>query len=444
MSQPEDKDAKLRKAGKAILASTYEHLKKHGLGREDAREALQAALEYVAAHLDGKISPSASAHGGEGESAAHSQLPMEVVAKGGTVESYTGCLLGLALGDAVGVASYGHQVESLGELNRALGAQRPPVDEHLITASGPLALQLPGGQFGLPLGCWSDRTAAAMCTAQSMVAVGRHDPVDVLLRLLRLYRTGVGGCRPGMCPGLDAPTIESLEAFERYASQGGKRIYGRTAPAIDSSAALARVPPIVLLMAPSAPAACLAAAAENTRTTHNSTATMDASRYLAAVLAGIVVSAGRTPPAQIKELVLASRYAPAPDVWGSKPLSRDARDIADGSFRTKECPRVLRDSASEVLAQALWALLEASSFEHGIERLLQHRAGRAALSVYGALAGALFGAASLPKAWIQRVRNKEQLSNLAASLLDAAHAPPPAPPAAVPPLASPISDSAGG
>lgn len=69
-------------------------------------------------------------------------------------------------------------MESLGELNRALGAQRPPVDEHLITASGPLALQLPGGQFGLPLGCWSDRTAAAMCTAQSMVAVGRHDPVD--------------------------------------------------------------------------------------------------------------------------------------------------------------------------------------------------------------------------------------------------------------------------
>jgi hypothetical protein len=454
-----------------------------------------------------------------------------VAARGGTEESFAGCLLGLALGDAVGVASHAHQAASLGELNRALGAERPPPDERLAAPGGGglLHLQLPGGQFGLPLGCWSDRTAAALETAQSLLAAGRHDPADVLLRLLRLHRTGVGGCRPGACPGLDAPTVDSLEAFERVGAQvaphtpppptppssrppqrgpnrtnnstaraqGGRRIHARTAPAIDSSAALARVPPLVLRLALHDPAEALAAAAESTRTTHNSTVTVrtqtlplrskeisqplerdeppfgrvasvgieagkaahrqggggggrrddrawrastvgtwvgaavgrgggspmppplpapprararwaqvDASRYLAAVLAGLVRAEGGTPRAALKAAVLAPRFSPAPDVWCAKPLSRDARDVADGAFRCAACPRVLRDAAPAVLTQALWALLAADSFEHGadprarlrrdggaiasdagparatgLELLLQHRAERAALSV---------------------------------------------------------------
>lgn len=81
---------------------------------------------------------------------------------------YTGCLLGLAVGDALGTT---------------LEFQAPGTVEPIHDMVG-------GGPFGLAPGQWTDDTSMALCLAESLIACDGFGARDQMDRYLRWYREG--------------------------------------------------------------------------------------------------------------------------------------------------------------------------------------------------------------------------------------------------------------
>ncbi|MCA9926113.1 MAG: ADP-ribosylglycohydrolase family protein, partial [Anaerolineales bacterium] len=80
-------------------------------------------------------------------------------------ERYKGCLLGLAVADAVGTT-----------LEFKPPGTFTPIDD-----------MLGGGPFNLKAGQWTDDTSMALCLASSLVKTRTFDPVDQMQRYVRWY-----------------------------------------------------------------------------------------------------------------------------------------------------------------------------------------------------------------------------------------------------------------
>ena len=83
-------------------------------------------------------------------------------------QRYRGCLLGLAVGDAVGTTLEFLPPGSFKPINDMIG----------------------GGPFKLEAGEWTDDTSMALCLAESLIEKQRFDPVDQLERYVRWSTEG--------------------------------------------------------------------------------------------------------------------------------------------------------------------------------------------------------------------------------------------------------------
>jgi ADP-ribosylglycohydrolase len=216
---------------------------------------------------------------------------------------YRGCLLGLAIGDAVAVARGSlRDVRSLSDLNTVLGGAHGALNEQAKEGKG-IQLEILSGLFDVAVGGWSHATASCVATAQSTLSCKALNTRDMMMRLLRMYRTGRGSCVPGHSAGIDEASVQALHMFERSCKLSGE-VYGCSSLLGAGSGALARVPAVVLFSCPHAEQA-VAAAAENVRATHDVLATSDAARYMAAVLCAIMSSSA--PALATKAAVLRRR-----------------------------------------------------------------------------------------------------------------------------------------
>ena len=216
---------------------------------------------------------------------------------------YRGCLLGLAIGDAVAVARGSlRDVRSLSDLNTVLGGAHGALNEQAKEGKG-IQLEVLSGLFDVAVGGWSHATASCVATAQSTLSCKALNTRDMMMRLLRMYRTGRGSCVPGHSAGIDEASVQALHMFERSCKLSGE-VYGCSSLLGAGSGALARVPAVVLFSCPHAEQA-VAAAAENVRATHDVLATSDAARYMAAVLCAIMSSSA--PALATKAAVLRRR-----------------------------------------------------------------------------------------------------------------------------------------
>jgi ADP-ribosylglycohydrolase len=83
-----------------------------------------------------------------------------------TVDRALGCLLGLAVGDALGTT-----------LEFTERDMNPPLTD-----------MIGGGPCGLKPGEWTDDTSLALCLADSLIACGGLDQRDLMERFVRLWR----------------------------------------------------------------------------------------------------------------------------------------------------------------------------------------------------------------------------------------------------------------
>src|SRR5574341_1380286 len=108
------------------------------------------------------------------------------------IDRYRGCLLGLAVGDALGTTL----------------EFKPP------GSFDPIEDMVGGGPFGLQPGEWTDDTSMALCLAESLIERRGFDPVDQLDRYVRWWREGHLSSN-GRCFDIGTTTAAALLRFER-------------------------------------------------------------------------------------------------------------------------------------------------------------------------------------------------------------------------------------
>ena len=301
-----------------------------------------------------------------------------------------GAFVGLAVGDAVGTT-----------LEFCARDAQPRLED-----------MVGGGPFDLPPGTWTDDTSMALALADSLAATD-HDAVDcrdLMDRFVRWWQQGTYS-PVGRCFDIGNATRGALT---RYRATGDP-LAGSTAPQTAGNGSLMRLAPVALRFLLDRPR-LIAAAADQSRTTHAADEAVDACRAFAALLADAIAGSPRA------ELLAPRTFDGAPGI---------ARILA-GSWRGR-ARDTIRSSGYVVhtLEAAIWSVARTADFR-GAVLLAANLADDAdtVAAVTGQLAGAIHGLSDIPEPWLARLAWRDRLVEAAQRLL-----PPslPAPGRAAPP-----------
>jgi ADP-ribosyl-[dinitrogen reductase] hydrolase len=294
-----------------------------------------------------------------------------------------GCLLGLAVGDALGTAL----------------EFRPP------GSFTPIEDIVGGGPFHLRPGEWTDDTAMALCLARSLIEKDAFDPIDQLERYVRWRDEGYMSCT-GSCFDIGNTVAAALQRFARTREP----YCGDPDPRAAGNGSIMRLAPVVIRYAAN-PRKGIDYAAASSRTTHRAEEAVDACRYMASLLVGLLE--GRS-----KETVLHESYEAVAGLWDNEPLARRIARIRRGSFKIRNPPQIRATGyVIASLEAALWAFWRSSSFREGA--LVAVNLGDDADTtgaVYGQLAGAAYGASGIPAEWLAKLAWRDRIEEMAETL----------------------------
>jgi ADP-ribosylglycohydrolase len=263
---------------------------------------------------------------------------------------------------------------------------------------------------GLPAGAWSDKTAMALCLADSLVSQDGNDAEDQVQRYREWQRSGLWSST-GRCVGISAATARALAA----AQWSGHPFAGSHDPAHADAEPLAHIGPAVAWFHGS-PLAAIEAAVNAARVTHQAPLVLDAARFLAALLAGALEGAA-------KESLLAPDFSPDPGAWSPESLRSPVREIAAGAWRGRRPRRMLRGkfAAIAALESALTAFDGGADLAGSLEAAAARPGdAQAAAAIVGQLAGAHYGANSLPDSMRASLARAAEIEALADRIVDGA------------------------
>jgi ADP-ribosyl-[dinitrogen reductase] hydrolase len=298
-------------------------------------------------------------------------------------ERYKGCLLGLAIGDAVGTA---------------LEFRRPG-------SFTPITDMIGGGPFGLKPGQWTDDTSMALCLAESLIEKQGFDPTDQMQRYVRWWKEGHLSCT-GECFDIGNATCTALSRFLHT----GDALSGSTDPYSAGNGSIMRLAPVPMFFAAD-PVRAIKLAAASSRTTHGAVTAVDACRYFSGLIVGALAGVG-------KEELLSDHFSPVKGYWKDHPLGSEIDQIASGSFQRKEPPEIQGTGyVVRSLEAALWAFYKSGDFREGC--LLAANLGDDAdttAAVYGQLAGAFYGKSGIPQHWLDKLAMRDKIVSFADQL----------------------------
>lgn len=296
------------------------------------------------------------------------------------IERYRGCLLGLAVGDALGTTL----------------EFRPP------GSFKPIDDMVGGGPFGLEPGQWTDDTSLALCLAESLVERNGFDPIDQLERYLSWRDTGHLSST-GACFDIGATTQDAISRFDRTREP----FPGPTDPYSAGNGSIMRLAAIPMFYAAS-PAEAILMSGQSSRTTHGATEAVDGCRYLGGLLCGALNGIS-------KDELLSAGYSPVENYWTEYPLSKLIDEVAQGSFKKLEPPDIQGQGyVVKSLEAALWAFERSDSYHEGC--LMAANLGDDAdttAAVYGQLAGAFYGESGIPESWRSKITHRNLIESFA-------------------------------
>jgi ADP-ribosyl-[dinitrogen reductase] hydrolase len=210
----------------------------------------------------------------------------------GLADRARGCLLGLAVGDALGTTLEFSRRDTLPRQTEMTG----------------------GGPFGLLPGEWTDDTAMALALGESPVARGGFDPRDAMDRFVAWWRDGAYSCT-GTCFDIGVTTAQALGRYRRT----GDPCAGPTGEDTAGNGSLMRLAPVPLFALDDA-AEADRLAREQSRLTHAALQAVEACAFFAALL---------------REAVLGGAKADvfAPRAWEGTAAA--VRAVAGGGWRGK-------------------------------------------------------------------------------------------------------------
>jgi ADP-ribosyl-[dinitrogen reductase] hydrolase len=290
-----------------------------------------------------------------------------------TLDRFRGCLLGLAVGDAVGTT-----------------LEFKPKGSFI-----PITDMVGGGPFRLKPGEWTDDTSMALCLATSLLENEGFDADDQMQRYCRWQSEGYLSSN-GRCFDI-GNTVSN--ALRRYQSDGNPYAGFRDAWSAGNGS-LMRLAPVPLFYF-SEPEKTEIFAVESSRTTHGAAECLDAcrlfSRQLLRALAG-------EEKAQILR-------ADSTAFCGAMKIE----SIAQGDYRHKHADNIHGTGyVVDCLEAALWCFDTTDNFEDAILKAanLGDDADTTA-AVCGQLAGAYYGMSGIPSHWLAQVVQRDMIQALA-------------------------------
>ena len=286
-----------------------------------------------------------------------------------------GCLLGLAIGDAIGTT-----VEFLPRRSFA-----------------PVTDMVGGGVFKLKPGEWTDDTSMALCLGASLLDVG-FDLRDQLEKYVRWYREGYMSSN-GRCFDIGGATRAALERFE----QTGQVPAGSTDPRSAGNGCIMRLAPIPIFYTDDEEAV-VRCSGEQSRTTHGARQCIDASQLLGEIL----VRALRGLKSK-REILLGQHSA---------RYSQKICELGEGAYFDKAEDQICGSGyVVESLEAALWCFWTTDNFRDAILKAtnLGDDADTTA-AITGQIAGAYYGETGIPAAWLSRVCRSQEIHDVAEQL----------------------------
>ena len=291
-------------------------------------------------------------------------------------DRFRGCLLGLAVGDALGTTVEFQHRGSFPLLTDIVG----------------------GGVFGLAPGQWTDDTSMALCLAASLVETGKFDMADQMDRYLRWYDHGYMSST-GKCFDIGNTTREALERYR----QSGKPASGSSHPSTAGNGSLMRLAPVPMFYFPDRARARLYAG-KSSRTTHAAKLCIEACIHFADMLVGAL--AGK----EKDEILFGGSLAgiKSPEILG----------IAAGGYKDKPAESIRSNGyVVDSLEAALWCFWHSHSFEQAV--LTAANLGEDAdttAAICGQLAGAFYGGQGIPSHWLEKLHKRAEITALADGL----------------------------
>jgi ADP-ribosyl-[dinitrogen reductase] hydrolase len=292
-----------------------------------------------------------------------------------------GCLLGLAIGDAIGTT----------------------LEFRTRDTYPPLTDMIGGGPFDLAPGEWTDDTSMALCLADSLIENGDLDETDLMHRFVRWWRNGANSAT-GWCFDIGFTTRAALSEFEK----SGNAIAGSRDPNTAGNGSLMRLAPAAIRHHGDRMRA-IDVARRQSVTTHAAPAAIDACTFFAGLLVDAISGANR------QALLSPRRFEGHPEIAA----------IAAGKYFGKERSEIASSGyVVDTLEAALWCVHYTTDFREAV--LLAANLGDDAdtvAAVTGQLAGAIWGEASIPEDWIAKLAWCDQIRDRAIHLFALGAAP---------------------
>ena len=298
---------------------------------------------------------------------------------------YRGCLLGLAVGDALGTT---------------LEFCSPGTFAPIQDMKG-------GGPFNLRAGQWTDDTSMALCLAESLISCRRMDLADQCERYLDWWQNG-SNSPTGSCFDIGNTVRTGLAS---YRTSGDPRSGPRDKYSAGNGSIM-RLAPIPLFFHDSPQAELLARCEESSLTTHGASESIWSCRLLGALIRRA------TELDEKEDVVKFSSDVVSESVHGGL-LSEGLQRIVKGSWQRLEPPDIEGTGyVVKSLEAALWAFGKARDFREGA--LLAANLGDDAdttAAIYGQIAGAFWGEDGIPPDWLTKLAWREKITKLADKLL---------------------------
>lgn len=288
---------------------------------------------------------------------------------------FHGCLLGLAVGDAVGTT-----VEF-----KPRGSFLPVTD------------MVGGGPFQLKPGQWTDDTSMALCLGTSLLSKAGFDPIDQMDRYWDWYKNGYLSST-GDCFDIGNTVHQALEKYKRT----GNPFSGNTSPNAAGNGSLMRLAPIPIYYF-SDLEKTLYFAGESSRTTHSAQECIESCQLFAEMLF-------RALSGLSKDEILFNTTI--------RISSSRIQSIARGNYCQKSIDQIKGTGyVVESLEAALWCFYQTDTFNTAILQAanLGDDADTTA-AICGQIAGAYYGETGIPVKWLERLFMKNEIISLTEKL----------------------------
>lgn len=315
-----------------------------------------------------------------------------------------GVLLGLACGDALG---------------RPVEFATP---DRIQREHGRVTEMLGNGTYNQPAGTITDDTEMALCLTRSLLEQGRFDGADIAERFVGWYESG-----PFDIGGMTRRALQRIRDGESWDSAGEREWEASAEGSNAGNGSVMRCAPLAVAYI-DYPAALVRTSVDSSRITH-----ADPRCTMGCALLNLTIAAALQGA---DEPLAASRSLLSEDLATS--LHRTVGVVPDGASTVLEggLPEALRAAVADVpdaidpdrlsnsgyvvdtLQTALYDALTADTADDAIITAV-NRGGDADTigAVAGAVAGARFGASSLPDRWLDVIDERDELERAAVELV---------------------------